>query len=199
MFINNGRRKAMVTLNTLSKDYPVRLFIKVTVIVLLGALLAGSLLYLTSEYFVGGSYIETLQRLAMARAEIVRKSFIIYVFTGILIIIGLGLVTLFYSHRVAGPLFRLSRESRRIAGGDLTVKVRLRQKDAIHPLAETLNEVVEAYRKRIIDLQGQLEEIKNAASGLEDIPVDARDTEARIDLLKDRIQALQNSLKELKL
>ncbi|RME65306.1 MAG: methyl-accepting chemotaxis protein, partial [Nitrospirae bacterium] len=158
----------MITLNAISKDYPVKLFFKLIVVVIIGALLAGVFLYLSSEYFVGGSYLESIQILSKAKTEIIKKSFIVYLFTGALIILGLGLVTLFYSHRVAGPLFRLGKEARRIAGGDLTVQVRLRQKDAIHPLADSLNEVVGSYKHRVTNLRERVEAVKKAAAILQD-------------------------------
>lgn len=189
----------MITLNAMSKDYPFRLFLKLVVVVSLGAVLVGVLLYISSEYFVGGSYIESIQQLSIAKTEIIKKSFMIYAFTGILIIVGLGVITLFYSHRIAGPLFRLGKESRQIAMGDLTVHVKLRQKDAIHPLADSLNEVVEAYKKRIIVLRERVEAVKKAALALQDINHEDGNIENKIDLLKKDLEDLENSLKELRL
>ncbi len=189
----------MVTLGVLSKDFPWRLFIKVVVVVLLGAIVAGIFLYLSSEVFVGGSYLQGLRRLASAKTEIVRNSLIIYLFTGLLIMIGLGLLTLFYSHRIAGPLFRLGKEARRIAQGDLTVHVRLRSTDAIHPLADSMNEMVDAYRQRVIQVREKLDHIKEVARTLEEKPSDGPELDERIDRLSKEVKSLQEALRELKL
>ncbi len=62
------------------------------------------------------------------------------------------LVALFYSHRVVGPLHRLEDEVRKTVGtGDLTHIFKVRKKDEVSSLAQTLNLMVGGLRKRIIE------------------------------------------------
>ena len=189
----------MFHFGVLQKDFPWKLWTRVVIIVLVVAVLTGLLLYLSSEVFLGNSYIQGLQRLALARGEIVRKAFLVYIVTGVMVIIGLGSVTLFYSHRIAGPLFRLGKEARRIARGDLTVKVRLRQKDAVHPLAETMNETTEAYRQRVIELRKKVNELKSAATSVMEVQAEGPELDEKIDQLAMYVRQLQETLKELRL
>ncbi|MCL4873520.1 HAMP domain-containing protein [bacterium] len=51
-------------------------------------------------------------------------------------------VSILYSHRIAGPVFRLARNMERIGSGDLTVQTRLRGNDQLVALAEDLNSMV---------------------------------------------------------
>ena len=72
------------------------------------------------------------------------------------------LVFIFYSHRIAGPLFRFQRSVQEISGGDLTGRIRLRQKDQLGDLGDSINEMTESLDQKI----GKLKKEIHAASKL---------------------------------
>ncbi|RCX23903.1 methyl-accepting chemotaxis protein [Thioalbus denitrificans] len=64
------------------------------------------------------------------------------------------LLTVFYfsareSHRLAGPMFAISRRLERLGSGDLYSRLKLRQGDHFHEIAETLNDNVGMLRQRV--------------------------------------------------
>jgi methyl-accepting chemotaxis protein len=64
------------------------------------------------------------------------------------------LLTVFYfsareSHRLAGPMFAFNRRLERLGAGDLHSRLRLRQGDHFHEIAEILNSNVGMLRQRI--------------------------------------------------
>lgn len=63
------------------------------------------------------------------------------------------LLTVFYfsareSHRLAGPMFAINRRLERLGRGDLHSRLKLRQGDHFHEIAETLNSSVGMLRQR---------------------------------------------------
>ena len=61
-------------------------------------------------------------------------------------IIIVGVLTLFVTHRIAGPIFRLKKGIRDIADGRLNEKIILRKKDEFHDVAEELNALAARFR-----------------------------------------------------
>ncbi|MFH1848542.1 MAG: methyl-accepting chemotaxis protein [Candidatus Omnitrophota bacterium] len=63
------------------------------------------------------------------------------------------LVSIFLSHRIAGPLFNIERFMKGIAKGDLSKKLILRKNDELKDLAKTINEMVDDLRGRTKDMK----------------------------------------------
>jgi len=74
-----------------------------------------------------------------------------------LVILGLELVGFFMvykitiksSHRIAGPLFIIERNLKKIEQGDLSNTLNLRKNDYFHEVTDQLNTTMESLRKRI--------------------------------------------------
>ncbi len=60
-------------------------------------------------------------------------------------IIGLivfsAFLSIYLTHRLAGPLYRIEKSAKEMAEGNLALRIRLREKDELKDLAETLNQV----------------------------------------------------------
>jgi methyl-accepting chemotaxis protein len=55
-------------------------------------------------------------------------------------------VSIFVTHKIAGPLYRLKKSVSLIAQGNLDVKVKLRKRDDLKDLAEHVNMLVDSFR-----------------------------------------------------
>lgn len=64
--------------------------------------------------------------------------------TGMVLILGL-----FYSHRLAGPLFNLKRMMRLVEAGHLDVLMKIRKHDEFHDVEEGFNRMLEGLRRKI--------------------------------------------------
>ncbi len=71
------------------------------------------------------------QRLAMTQVLFVLSSFFF---------ISLSMLGLLFSHRIAGPLYRLERHMRAVARGDIASPIRFRSKDFFKELSKAYNE-----------------------------------------------------------
>ena len=86
-----------------------------------------------------------------------------------LVIIQIVFMTVFFSHKVAGPIYRLECECHEMIEGRYASKITLRKGDDLQNLAGLFNAAVSATRQRLLDLiEAQTaEKRKEIASKLE--------------------------------
>ena len=93
----------------------------------------------------------------------------------LLMIMALALVA---SHKVGGPLFHCQRVLGIVTEGDLRVKVRLRDGDRLHGLADVINDMVESLNNRVTEVQETAEALQQKTGDqapLEEIAVEAQE------------------------
>jgi methyl-accepting chemotaxis protein len=68
-----------------------------------------------------------------------------------ILVIGIAaaITAVYFSHRIAGPMYRIERVTGAIASGDLTQCIKLRTNDEMQKTAEDINGMVEAIRVRV--------------------------------------------------
>jgi hypothetical protein len=66
-----------------------------------------------------------------------------------LVVIQMVLLTIFFSHKVAGPVYRFEKVCNNMIRGIYTDEIRLRQGDEMQNLARLLNEAVKCTRERL--------------------------------------------------
>ncbi len=106
------------------------------------------------------AYLKEFSKNAVYRRTLIGA--LLFVFgTGIfLVIVQIVLLTIFFSHKLAGPIYRFERVCHEIIGGNYDQKINLRKGDEMQNLAKLFNEAVLMTRQR-------LEEIKTASDKTE--------------------------------
>jgi len=88
------------------------------------------------------------------------------ILSSLVAIIGAGavtvIVTLFISHRIAGPLYRLEKDIGEVNKGNLGVVIRVRKKDELQDLAKSLNQMLNSIRNAISEVSKDIESITAA-------------------------------------
>jgi methyl-accepting chemotaxis protein len=69
------------------------------------------------------------------------------------VIILFGVLSIFVSHKIAGPLYRLKKSLSLITQGNLNVKIKLRKGDDLNDLAEHVNILVDELRTVVTALK----------------------------------------------
>ena len=69
------------------------------------------------------------------------------------VILFFCMISVFISHKVGGPLFRLKKSLIRVTQGDLDVVIKLRKWDDLKDLAEHINTLIEELRTFVITLR----------------------------------------------
>lgn len=67
----------------------------------------------------------------------------------VVFIFAIAILSIFVSHKIAGPVYRLEETSKLIASGDLTHQIQLRQGDELQDLQEAFNQMSESLRKMV--------------------------------------------------
>ncbi len=81
----------------------------------------------------------------------------------LIVLVELALLTVFVSHKIAGPMYRFQKFCEGIRSGDLTQRVHLRKGDEMMDMADDLNRVAEFMAKRVREIRLSLEKVKPAA------------------------------------
>lgn len=154
---------------TTQKNYRLLIYGNTLLIVLLGALIAGCLLFWLLPAELGESF-----SVIKATAKEIRRVFVwrlvtLYSITSLLIVLGIAVIHLFYSHRIAGPVYRLGKEAARIGQGNLLGNISFRRKDNLTDMADLLNDLVARYRGRLNNVKGCLALIETHARTVSDL------------------------------
>jgi methyl-accepting chemotaxis protein len=64
---------------------------------------------------------------------------------------ALLLLSVFISHKIAGPVYRFEKSAEELARGRLSHRVRLRSRDELKELQDKLNEMAAALQSRVSD------------------------------------------------
>lgn len=113
------------------------------------------------------------------------------------VIILFGVLSIFITHKLAGPVFVFERMAKNMAEGDLTVRAHLRDGDDLHDLAEYMNQMADSTETVLMNLDKEYKKMSLYVAELES-ELDARDISEKaivelvkkIDLDKDGIRKI---------
>jgi len=83
----------------------------------------------------------------------------------LLVLLQVVMMTVFFSHKLAGPVFRFEKACRNVINGDYTDNIHLRKGDQMQGLALLLNEAMRVSGRRIIDLECRIAELEGKPAG----------------------------------
>ncbi|MCX5678644.1 MAG: methyl-accepting chemotaxis protein [Candidatus Omnitrophica bacterium] len=70
-------------------------------------------------------------------------------------------ITLFISHRIAGPAYRFKKTLADLSGGNFSENCHLRRKDSLQDVAKALNDMMSNVRKGLTAVNSSLTKLKN--------------------------------------
>jgi methyl-accepting chemotaxis protein len=73
-------------------------------------------------------------------------------------------ICIFVTHTIAGPVYRMERVARNIGDGDLTHFIKLRPKDELKDLADTMNEMTMGMRNKVISFKEEIAQIQEGVA-----------------------------------
>lgn len=128
----------------LERAFKIKFGLKLCLFTFLGGAGVLLFLYLSLSRSLGPSYgsaIYAIYELKIKIAPLIFASsysiLVLAVVTG-----AIALISVLFSHRIAGPLYRIERNLDAMASGDLTVNTRFRGLDQLTALAEDINAMV---------------------------------------------------------
>ncbi len=172
----------------IKKGYQARFILKFCLVVLVGAVISSGLLYLLAQGSLTSTYADSRLTVRSTSAAILPAVIYTNLITLALVTVATVFVVLYVSHKIAGPLFRFEKELSEIAEGDLTKVVKLRSKDEVTDMADSLNKMTASLRERLKELQGELDE----AAG---IALEENASERLVDKLKQAQETVHGRFK----
>lgn len=143
-----------------------RLFLYTLIVVILGAALAGFGVFTLLPSGLGEGYGAALSTIRGIGNVLMQKVVMLYAVIATGILVAMAGLHLFYSHRIAGPAYRLGREAAKISEGNLAGNIRFRQKDNLTDMADSLSAVAVQYRNRIDAIKDHISHIEARAEAL---------------------------------
>ena len=150
----------------IKKEFQRSFILKFCLLVLIGSSLSGVIIYLMSKATVTTSF-ENLHLVIRSTADYILPAVFL---SSVVVIIVTGaatiFITLFTSHKIAGPLYRIEQDIREVASGNLEQEFNLRQGDEIRPIAKGLSIMVHFLRDEVNSLKKDIVELESlSASG----------------------------------
>ena len=147
----------------INKEFQSKFIIKFCVLVIIGTIISGAIIYSMSKATVTTTFENSRLRIK-STADFILPSVLL---SGAVVIVSIGFatiaVTLFTSHRIAGPLYRIDKDLKQVMSGDLTMRFNLRKGDEIKALAADLDQMTTAFRKNVADIKAAASELESAA------------------------------------
>lgn len=152
-------------------SYQIKLVGFMVLIVFLGTLLHGFFLYHITSKNIQESFLSAHNRLR-STWEILKPAIIVTNSLSFLLIsIFLLIVTIFISHRIIGPIFKIGTHLKKLSEGQLNLSsLRLRDGDEGQILCDMMNDVQDNFRKRFLKLN-ELETKLNASNDKEKLEI----------------------------
>ncbi len=139
----------------IEKKFQASFILRFCILVVLGTLLTGIVLYLFSSRSTTVTF-ENTRAVVKTTADFILPMLIQTVII-VTIVVGTAtiILTLFISHRIGGPLYRFKKEMKAIEAGDLSSIFHIRKTDQLQDVATDLNAMIESLRRAHSDLKRQ--------------------------------------------
>jgi methyl-accepting chemotaxis protein len=145
----------------INRGFTSRLVILVLLTFIVFSSLSGLAVYFRTYHELGQDYGAAISIISQVRNSMFSETIWINVIFYLLVLAGVVIIGIIYTHRIAGPLYRIRAFAKEVAGGDLSSTLRFRKNDAIHPLADRLNSLVGNYRHKIESLNANLQKMRS--------------------------------------
>lgn len=179
------------------KAFKLRFGVKLCLLTIAGVLAVTLFLYFITSRSLGGSYAQAIYSIHDLKIRIFPLIFSSFYSILILAVVtaAIALISMFFSHKIAGPMYRIARNLDLIASGDLTVNTKFRGNDQLVSLADEINGMVRALNHTVRNCGDALISVERCEQRLSALLEKEETGEKEI---REGIDALRHSIRELK-
>jgi methyl-accepting chemotaxis protein len=144
----------------IDKDFQSRFILKFCLLVVLAGVITTGILYFVGK---GSTTVAIVDSRVMVRTTAdFLLPVLIQTVLAVMVIFGIAtiVVTLLFSHKIAGPLYRFKKALESIKSGDLSANFHLRSYDQLKDLSDELNAMIDKTRERINSIKYDLANLK---------------------------------------
>jgi len=172
--------------------YLAGLIIAVSIVFTAGIVTASILIYYRTDQSLNIHYSAIISSLMSLRDTLFSLSIRISLLVSVLTVGGLLIIGILYTHRIAGPVYRLKMIASSISRGEIGERVKFRKRDAIHPVADAFNYMIDVLGSDIREMRSILREVDEY---LDSVDPDSEDRDrilGEIDARKIRLRSIIN-------
>ncbi len=143
----------------IKKDFQAKFILKFCMILLIGAVVSTTLLLFFSQDTLTTSFDNSKLNIKSTSIAILPAVLYTNIITSGIIVLAAIYITLFISHKIAGPMFRIEEDIKTVTTGDLTKRILLRRNDQIGEMAENINIMVSGIHKKMAAIQTNVDDL----------------------------------------
>ncbi|MCP3874535.1 MAG: methyl-accepting chemotaxis protein [Desulfobacteraceae bacterium] len=143
----------------IKQEFQFKFILKFCLLLVVGVIISTSLLFLLSQETLTSSFENSRLVIKNTGSAILPSVIVTNLITLGIICIAAIIVTLFISHRIAGPMYRFEKDLCKIEDGDLCTHINLRQKDQFSEMALALNDMTKGLHHKVSRVNNGLDEI----------------------------------------
>ncbi len=159
----------------IDKRFQRNFILKFCVLVVIGSIISGAIIYAMSMSTVTTTFENSRLKIKTTADYILPAVLLSSVIVIFLIGIAAIIITLFTSHKIAGPLYRIEQDIKEIESGNLQKKISLRHSDEIKRLAEGLNDMTQAIRTDMDEVKKDVREVETIIKSSDGVPLKANE------------------------
>jgi methyl-accepting chemotaxis protein len=175
----------------IDREFQIKFIVKFCLLVILSSVIIMGFLYFFSSKSTTVVF-ENSQAVVKSTADfllpiLVQTVIIVTLITGLFAVI----LTLLFSHKIAGPLYRFKEELKLIEEGDVSSTFNIRKYDQLKELAERLNSVkaqlkqsLSIFKSEIKDLENKIEQLNVEQSRKDELINNIKKINKEIDYFK---------------
>lgn len=150
----------------IEKAFQAKFILKFCALVVFGGLLTIGLLYFLAMKSATVSFVNS--RVVVRSTADFILPILIQTVAIVVVIVGFAtvIVTLFVSHKIAGPLYRLKKVMQELEGGDFSQDFHIRHLDQLQDLAKTFNSAIKKIRERMQILKEGLDILEKGLNNI---------------------------------
>lgn len=181
----------------IDKQFQTRFILRFCALVAIGGLLATGLLYLLAGKSTTVSIVNS--RVAVRSTADFLLPILIQTVIIVLVVVSFAsvIITLIFSHKIAGPLYRLRKAMEELGSGNFKEEFRIRNDDQLQKIAETFNNTIKTIREVVNNIKLNIQELRRLLENIkeEDLPGDKR---AILSELKKKSESLDGAVNYFK-
>ncbi len=147
----------------IKKGFQIRFIIKFCLILIGGVLLSTSLLYFFSQDTLTSTFQDSKLIVQSTAMSILPAIIYTNLITLSCISLATIIITLFVSHKIAGPLYRVEAGMSELGKGDLSHRISFREKDQIRSMASSFNDMAANLSQKFYAVQQEIDELEKLA------------------------------------
>lgn len=149
----------------IDKDFQAKFIARFFILIAAMGLVTGIILYILSMQSTSVALVNS--RVVVRSTADFMLPLLVQTVAVVIIVTGIAMafLTLFVSHKIAGPMYRFKKVAESLAEGDFSSDFKIRKLDQFQDLADAFNSTIASLRKKLIELKQESAVISGKLEG----------------------------------